>query len=135
MALSYRTTLRNTRLDSNTTDVGTNAYLRIYSGTAPANVGAALSGNTLLAELRGNASAWAAAASSGVLTLNAITSDSSADATGTATFFRWFKSDGTTAVIQGTVNTSGGDLNLNSTSISSGVQVSVSSWTITEGNP
>ena len=38
---------------------------------------------------------------------NAITQDSSADATGTASFFRLYKSDGTTCVLQGTVGTSG----------------------------
>ena len=61
---------------------------------------------TLLADLTCNAT-FAAAASNGVLTLNAITSDSSADATGTATHFRIYKSDGTTAVLQGDVGTSG----------------------------
>ena len=66
---------------------------------------------TLLADLTCNAT-FAAASSNGVLTLNAITSDSSADATGTATHFRIYKSDGTTAVLQGDVgtwSTAGGD--------------------------
>jgi hypothetical protein len=70
-----------------------------------------------------------------VLTLNAITQDSSADATGTATWFRWLKSDGTTIVMDGNVGTSGSDLNLNTTSIVAAAVVSVTSFVITEGNP
>jgi hypothetical protein len=37
-------------------------------------------------------------------------------------------------VVQGTVGTSGQDLNLNTTSISSGATVSITSLVITEGN-
>jgi hypothetical protein len=106
-------------------------FLRIYSGTQPANADAALSGNTLLAELTFGATAFGASVN-GVATANAITQDSSANATGTATFFRAFKSDGTTAVLDGTVGTSGADLNLNSTSIVSGGAVSVASMTVSQ---
>lgn len=132
MALSYSTTLRNAQMDQVTTAVGASGKLRIYSGTRPANVAAAITG-TLLAELTLNAT-FAPAASGGVLTLNAITSDASADATGTATHFRIWKSDGTTAVIDGDVGTSGSDLNLNSTSITIGGSVAVTSFTDTAGN-
>lgn len=104
-----------------------NGYLRIYSGTKPATADTALSGNTLLAELRINATS-APAASGGVLTFNAITSDSSADATGTASFFRAFKSDGTTAVMDGTVGTSSANMIIATTSISAGQTVSCSSF-------
>lgn len=106
-------------------------YLRIYSGTQPADADTALSGNTLLAELRFNATS-APAAVAGVLTFNAIAADTSADATGTATFYRAFKSDGTTVVTDGSVGTSGANLNLNSVAIQSGAQVSVSSFTYTQ---
>lgn len=105
-------------------------YLRIYDGTQPANADTAVSTQTLLAELRFNATA-APAASNGVLTFNAITADSSANATGTATWFRALKSDGTTAIMDGTVGTSGANLNLTSVSITTGTQVSVTSFTHT----
>jgi hypothetical protein len=65
--------------------------------------------------------------------MSAITADASANATGTATWFRCVDSTGTCCV-DGNVGTSGSDLNLNSTSINSGVQVSVTSFTITAGN-
>lgn len=112
---------------SNELDSG---YLRIYDGTQPANANTAVSTQTLLAELRFNATA-APAASNGVLTFNAITADSSANATGTATWFRALKSDGTTVIMDGTVGTSGANLNLTSVSITTGTQVSVTSFTHT----
>jgi hypothetical protein len=129
MALQFSTTLRNAMLDAITSAIGASGKLRIYSGTKPATVADAITG-TLLADLTCNAT-FAPAASSGVLTLNAITSDSSADATGTATHFRIYKSDGTTAVLQGDVGTSGSDFNLNTTSLVSGATVACSSFTIT----
>jgi hypothetical protein len=132
MALSYSTSLRNAQLDAITTFAGGSCKLRLYTASRPAT-GAAISTQTLLAELTCNAT-FAAGASGGVLTLNAITSDTSADATGTATWFRIVKSDGTTFVLDGNVGTSGSDLNLNTTSIVSGATVSISSFTITAGN-
>ena len=133
MALSYSTTLRNAMLDAVTTAVGNAGKLRIYSGTRPANVAAAITG-TLLAELT-TGTPYAAGASSAVIDPRVSTADSSADNTGTATHFRQWKSDGTTAVIDGNVSTSGSDLNLSSTSIVATGSVSVTSFTITEGNP
>jgi len=132
MALGYSTTLRNNRLNQITTaiDAGAGAGLiRIYDGTQPATCGTA---TTLLAELTCSDPS-AGAASSGQLTLNAITADSSANATGTATWFRVVDSTGT-CVMDGTAGTSGTDLVLDSASITAGQQVSISSFVITEGN-
>jgi hypothetical protein len=81
-----------------------------------------------------DATAFAAAATGAVLTLEAIVADSSANATATATWFRIVKSDGTTHVMDGDVGTSGSDLNLNSVAITTGAEVSVTSFTITAGN-
>ena len=130
MALGFVTSLRNSRLDQITSAVGSSGLLRIYDGSRPATGGTA---TTLLAELTCNA-IFAPSASGGVLTLNSITQDSSANATGTATWFRITTSGGT-AVIDGSVGTSGSDLNLTTTSIVSGQPVSVTSFTLTEGNP
>jgi hypothetical protein len=130
MALGYVTGLRNAQMDAITTFTGTTAKLQIMSGTRPATGGTA---TTVLAILTCNAT-FAPASSGGVLTLNAISS-ATASATGTASWFRLFKSDGTTIVMDGDVGTSGSDLNLNSTSITSGGSVSVSSFVLTCGNP
>lgn len=128
MAISLAAARRNEMLDA-IADNCNSGRLRIYSGSVPANADAALGGATLLAELTMNATAFGAA-SGGTITANAITADTSADNTGTASFFRIFQSDGTTVVYQGTVGTSGADLNLNSTTINAGVQVQVTSLTL-----
>lgn len=132
MALKYSATLRNAQLDAITTTIGTSGTIKIYTGTRPANVAAAITG-TLLGTLALTATA-APGASGGVWTASTITGDSSADATGTATHFRVWKSDGTTAVMDGDVGTSGSDLNLTTTSIVSGQPINITSFTITAGN-
>jgi hypothetical protein len=134
MALGLNVTLRNNMLNQITSRAGTNAILRIYSGSRPATAG---SETTILAQLTCNASAFAPAASSGVLTLNSITSDTSANATGTATWFRIYASDGTTHVFDGSVSTIAagtGDMQLDDTAIVLGGTVAISSATITAGN-
>ena len=129
MALAYSTTLRNAQLDAITTAIGSSGLLRIYDGTRPSTGGTA---TTLLAELALSTTA-AGSAASGVLTFSAITSDTSANATGTATWFRIVTSGGT-HVIDGNVGTSGSDMNFNSVSFVSGATIACSSFTITAGN-
>lgn len=129
MTLKLNATLRNTMLDAITTRAGGSAKLKIFSGTQPATGGAE---TTKLAELTCHAT-FAAGASGGVLTLNAITADSSADATGTASWFR-IESSGGSHVLDGTVGTSGADMNLSTTSIVAGAQVSITAASITIGN-
>lgn len=111
-----------------------NGYLRIYDGTQPANADTAISTQTLLAELRFNADA-APSAVAGVLTFNAITQDSNANNTGTASWFRALKSDGSTVMFDGTVGTSGSDINIATTAIVAGAIVGVTSavYTVSKG--
>lgn len=130
MAVGMVTALRNARLDAITTFVGANGKLRIYAGSRPATGGTV---TTLLAELTLGAT-LAPAASGGVLTFNAITGDTSADTTGTATWARVLKSDGTTIAFDCSVGTSSADIILNTTSIVAGAAVTVTSATITEAN-
>lgn len=107
-----------------------NGWIRIYTTPRPADADTAASG-TILAELRYNATAFGAAVN-GVATANAISEDTSANATGTAAWFRAFESDGTTAVFDGEVGTSGADMNLNSVAISVGAAVQISAHTYTQ---
>lgn len=107
-----------------------NGKLRIYTASQPANANTAITTQTLLAELSFGATAFGAA-SAGVATANAITSATAA-ATGTAAWFRAVESDGSTVIFDGSVGTSGCDLNINSTGISSGASVAVSSLTYTQ---
>lgn len=131
MALTLSNESANAEVDAIAAKLN-NGYLRIYSGARPANPDAALSGNTLLAELRFNATAFGAGVN-GVATANAITADSSADNTGTATFFRTFKSDGSSPIIDGSVGASGSgaDAIINAVAIQQGASVSVTSMTLT----
>lgn len=130
--LKYAVALKNLRLNQITTEISTSGFLRIYSGTQPANPDTALSGNTMLANLP-LSSTFAAGASGGVLTANAITTESSADNTGTATFFSLVTSAGV-RIIDGSVGTSGADMTINTTAIVSGAAVACSSLTVTSGN-
>lgn len=104
--------------------------LVFYSGTQPATPDTALSGNTVLATFTFNNPAFGSDSLSGG---NEQASDSLvattvvAAASGTATFARAFKSDGTTAVADLTVGTSGADINLNAVTITSGGNVTLSS--------
>lgn len=107
-----------------------NGYLRIYDGSQPATADTAIGSQVLLAELRFNATA-APAAVDGVLTFNALTADSSANATGTATWARCLKSDGSSVVMDVSVATSDANVVLNTASISSGGSVSVTSFSYT----
>lgn len=106
--------------------------VRVYSGTRPADADTALSGNTLLAELTLGATAFPSA-SGGVLTANSITGDTSADATGTASFVRVFQSNGTTAMYDMSVSATGGggEVQFATLSFVLGVAVGLTSLTIT----
>lgn len=131
MALALSTAAQNAMMDALATYAGGSCLLRFYNGSRPATGGTA---TTLLAELTCNAT-FAGSSSGGVLTLNSITSDTSADASGTATWFRIVKSDGSTHVLDGNVGTSGSDLNMDSVTFVAGATIAVTSYTITHGNP
>lgn len=113
-------------------DAGAGAgTIKIYSGTQPATGDDAITG-TLLATLTFSDPAFGAATGTteAVATASTITDDSSADATGTATHARIADSTGNT-VFDCDVGTSGATINLNSTSITSGGTVSITSFTVT----
>lgn len=124
-------------------DGGTGAgLLRIFSAGQPSNAddtaGAGTGTATLLAELTLSDPAFGDAADDnpgGKATANAVSDDTSANATGTATWFRAVTSGATAnaaGIIDGDVGTTAGfDLNLDSANISAGATVSVTAWTVT----
>lgn len=134
MAIQLSTTVRNARLDTVESTIGTSAILRIRTGAAPANCATADSG-TVLAEMT-LPSDWMAAASGGSKALSGTWQDASANAAGTAAHFRIYDSGGTTCHIQGTVTATagGGDMELNNTSIAIGQTVTITSFTLTDAN-
>lgn len=137
MALGFTALLQRNRLDEITAliDAGAGAgRLRIYDGTRPTNADTALGAQVLLAELTFSVTSFPAASGTpGSMTANAITDDSAADATGTASWFR-IVDDSTGVIMDGDVGTSGSDLNLNSLAIATGIRVSISSFVLTSGN-
>lgn len=133
MALQFSTTVRNALLDQFETTIGVSAVLKIYDLTAgaPASCAAAITG-TVLATLS-LPSDWMAAASSGSKALSGTWQDASADAAGTADFFRLFASDGTTCHMQGTVTATGGggDLTVDNAVFAAGQSFTVNTFTLT----
>lgn len=85
---------RNSELQA--ADVLDNGFVRFYDGTQPVDPDTPLSGNTLIVQCAlGNPAC--ASASGATRAFNPITAGIVA-ATGTPTFARFFRSDGTTAV-------------------------------------
>lgn len=134
MAVQRSVASRNAQLDAFETTVGTTPLLRIYSGAMPADCATAASG-TLLAEMT-LPSDWLAAASSGSKAKSGTWSDATANATGTAGYYRIYDSTGTTCHEQGecTDTAGAGPMKLSSTSIVSGEPVTIATYTITAGN-
>lgn len=123
-------------LDNLTTRLNTGGAgkIEIRTGSQPTNVDDAASG-TLLATLNLSATAFAGAIDGGdnaQATANSIAATTGA-ATGTAAWFRAYAGNGT-AVVDGNISATGGgaDLELNSTTINTGGNVTVTSWVITK---
>jgi len=126
----------NTLLNEGTGD----AIINIYTGTAPADCETAPSG-TLLGTCAMNSTPFGAAANQNPgarITANAIVDDSSADATGTAGYFRAYSTNSTTDAskvnchIQGSAGEAADstDLTLDDKNIVIGGTISITSWTI-----
>lgn len=118
---------------ANSIDAGTAAVFNIYDGSVPADADASIGASTLLAQLTCSAQALTSVVDDtpgALATFAAITSDSSADNTGTASYFRILTQSGGTTIAQGTVGTSSADLIFNTVSITSGSTVSITAATI-----
>lgn len=107
----------------------------IRDGAQPADPDTAVGAQVLLATLTFDDPAFGGAtdaAPGALLTAGVITSDSSANATGTAAWFR-IRSVTTTPddVADGTVGTATSDLIMNTTSITAGSTVSITSFLVT----
>ena len=129
--LKYSNGTRDAQQNGLITYAGSAAIIKIYSGTQPANANTAISTQTLLVSL--NVSGTFGTDSNGTITMSSVTS-ATAVATGTASFFRITKSDGTTVVMDGSVGTSAADMILDNTSIATGQTVSITSGTIIRAN-
>jgi hypothetical protein len=135
MALKFSDALRTARAQAISDFFSGGAgILRIYNGARPAK-GAAITTQTLLSQHACSAT-FAGAPSNGVLTLNPVQTQSSAAATGGATWFRFLRADAATFVMDGDVSNQAGsgDLKLDDTNIVQNGAVAISSGIFTEGN-
>lgn len=123
MAITTNTTLKNTILDGFDTAFNSGT-LEIRTGSAP-GAGNAATG-TVLATITLPADAFAAA-SGGTKAKNGTWNDTSADAIGTAAHWRM---TGGSNIVEGTVTATGGggDMELDSTSITSGQTVTITAF-------
>jgi hypothetical protein len=134
MAIQLSTAVRNARLDTIETTMGTGAVLKIATGAQPTDC-ASSEGGSVLVTIQCD-SDWMNAASGGSKTFLGTWSDTTADATGTAAHFRLYANNGTTCGMQGTVTATGGggDMTLDSVNIASGQTVTITTFTWTDAN-
>ena len=129
--LKYSNGTRHAQNEGLITYAGSGAIINIYQGTAPTNANTAITTQTLLVSCV-LAGAFGTD-TDGTLTLGTV-NNGTAVATGTASFFRIFKSDGTTVVMDGSVGTTGADMNLDTTTINITQTVNISGGTIIRNN-
>jgi hypothetical protein len=136
MTLGYTIAVRNAQLAqlASRFDAGTTgATVKIYSGARPATADTAIGGgNTLLLTITLATAAFGAQVN-GSMSLAGLPIDAIGVAAGTASWFRAADSDGTT-VTDGTCGAdgSGADVELSTTTISVGLEVSLIAGTITQ---
>lgn len=130
MAYRLGTATRNAACDAivDLLDVGGAGSVKIYTSTQPGSVGGTY--GTLLGTLTFSSTAFGSA-STGTATAASITSDTSADASGTAGTFALLTNGGTVHS-DGTCGTSGADMNFDNNVIVAGGTIAISSLTITQ---
>ena len=131
MAFRLSTDTRNKACDAIVDDIdaGSGAgTIAIRTGTQPTNVGDADTG-TLLGTLTFSDPAFGSS-STGTATASTITSDTNADASGTAGHFRIKDSD-SNIVADGTCGQGSGDLSFDNATIVAGGTIAISSFTVT----
>lgn len=111
------------------------SYVKIYTGTQPAGGPDATETGSLLATITMNATPWGTVTDANpgaTVSANSMSADTSADATGTAGWFRAYDSNNT-PIIDGAVGEagSGAEMILDEADITVGGVVTIASWTLT----
>jgi hypothetical protein len=106
-----------------------NGWIDIYDGMQPVNADMPISSQTLLVSLRFQGIS-APAARNGVLVFNDIAT-AIASGSGNAAFYRCTKTDHTTVVMDGSIDLSGANMNLNSIGVTAGANVTLNSFSHT----
>ena len=133
MAFQLSVDTRNATLQALETTIGTNPIMTVSSGTVPADCGSANTGTVLATMIL--PTNWLDTPALGSIVLSGTWQDLSADDSGTAGYFRLHQSDGTICHMQGTVTQTGagGDMQLDTTNIAVGQQITITAFTITAG--
>lgn len=144
MTIKASTGLRNKLLDTSPLrTIFSGGYLLLYAGPVPSSADDAIVGgtHTLLCDVRNNNTTtgitFASSASGGSITKNLSETWSRAAAnTGTATFYRLVASTDTGASsttearLQGSIGTSGADLNLTTTSLNASTVYTIDTFSV-----
>ena len=137
MAISLSTLARNALLDSIETYGGGTAKINVYQltiGSAVPGADTAAVPGTVLAAIT-NPADYFTAASGGSMVKTGTWSDTSADASGTCSFFRMCKNDGTTTIVQGSIGTAGTcDMVVDNAVFAAGQTFTVTTFTLTAPN-
>lgn len=137
MAVRTSTGLKTFALDSGLkTAFDTTGRINVYTGAQPATADTAASG-TLLGTLTMAATSFGAA-SAGAMAIGAVTSDTSADASGTAGYVRFYRTGDTAPGSAGNGTTDrrldllvGTDISIDNAAIVLGGTIALSSYTLT----
>lgn len=133
MTVQLSVGVRNARLDAIETTIGTSPILELRTLAPPtdcssADVGTVIAAMSLPADFMANASAGSKVLS-GTWQVNA-------SANGTVGHYRIKNTAGTVTHVQGTVSATsgGGDMEIQNTSVNSGQQITITTYTLTDGN-
>ena len=134
MAIQESVAVRNARLDAIEATIGLTAIMKIWTGAPPGACATADSGTMLVSITL--PSDWMSNAASGSKAKLGTWAGTGA-APGTAGYFRLYDSTGAVCGMQGTVTATGGggDLTLDNVSIASAQSVTITGFTLTDGNP
>ncbi|WAJ29339.1 hypothetical protein [Antarcticirhabdus aurantiaca] len=134
MAIQLSTAVRNARLNAIEATVGPSGKVKILSGSMPANCAASDTG-TVLSTIDLPAD-WMQDAAGGAKTMSGTWKDNSADASGTASYYRVYAADGTTCHLQGSVTATGGggDMTVDNVVFAVTQEFSITSFSLNDNN-
>ena len=133
--LKYAAAHRQAQAAAQVADIGASPILRVYDGTQPAGVDTAVTSQTVLAQ--GTLPGTPLTSTGGVISKSGtwtLTGQSGAGGGTAGTWFRLFKSNGTTPVMDGTFGVSSGDYDMEAdvNSIADGQTVTITGFTLTK---
>lgn len=132
MAVQLAILTRNARLDAIETEIGTAPILKLRTGAQPANCAAADSGTVLCSITL--PSDYLSAASAGAKAKLGSWSGTASGGGGTIAHFRIYDSGGSTCHVQGSVGLASGDMQLDNNVVADGQTITVTAFTLTDGN-